>query len=457
VAAADTVLFDFETGSQGWASFGPLTTDSGVTPDGFLGQARFHVADFDLTGWGIVDVSPVVDLAEYEGLRVAARLADVPGYTPFVGTPEMTVQLAIGDATWSSNVVLTPDYQLYTTRFDELVPDGEFATAPITVEQLSDPALQIKLVVLKGTNSGIAELDYDQVTGIGGEGPAQFLPGEVIYDFNTNGGFNPCYPDDWTFFGYPQTDFGIDFGAEDGSGAFQAADWTGCEISGLPQCEWVGSGVGLGPFAHPHCMEGGVSDANLDLSLGTGLSIRLQVDLTVGFGGTEGARVQLQLTDDDGTNAVLSRNVIDHPTVDRTVPVLDEWRTITIPFAGLDSAFDNDDAVAGAIEGLNLSHITAIKLIWRRYASDGVNVFEFDDITLTDDPVSPWADRDGDGAVDLADFTLMQACFGGDPLTPECAPLDADRDGDVDVSDYPVFDDCMQGPAVTGDYYPWCY
>ncbi len=457
IGLADVVLFDFESGAQGWGAFGPLTTDSGTAAIGLFGQGRYHVADFDLSGWGIVSVSPPVDLSAFEGLRVAARLVNVPGYPAFSGTPEMQMQLAIGYATWSAPVLLSDTYQLFSVAFDELEPDGEVATAPITPAELADPELQIKLVMFKRSNTGVAELDFDQVTGLESAGITQVLPGTVLYDFNTNGDFNECYPDDWTFFGYPQTDFGLDRGAEDGTGAFQAADWTACDMQQLPQCVWVGSGIGLGLFEHEHCVPGGVDDVKLDLSLGTGLSIRMKVNLNVSFGGTEGARVQLQMEDDDGTVAVLSRVVSGHPTVNRAIPVPPDWTTITIPFAALDSAFDDDDSVAGAIPGLNLSHITRIRLMWRRYEADGVNVFEFDKITLVDEAFGPWADRDLNGTVDLADFAVFQGCFENPNPPAECAPFDADRDGDVDLDDLPVFMDCMQGPDVAEDYYPWCY
>jgi hypothetical protein len=289
----------------------------------------------------------------------------------------------------------------------------------------------------------------------GAAAQAQIAPGTVVYDFSTVQ--NTCYPDNWTFFGYPQTDFGQDPGAEDGVGAFQAADWTECDLLGQPQCVWMGSAVGIGPFNHAQCTPGGVSDANLDLSLGTALSVRMKVDTTVGFGGIPGARLQVQLVDNDGTSAVTPRVIVGKPSINRMPVVPEDWTTIVFPFEGLDWANDNDDAAAGTVPGLNLSHIKEIKFIWRRQTGDGVNVFKFDDITLLDTPPQPWADRDVDGDVDLHDYAAFQVCFGAGPLSVACTALDADSDGDVDLGDQVPFADCTQGPGVTSDFYSWCY
>jgi hypothetical protein len=288
----------------------------------------------------------------------------------------------------------------------------------------------------------------------GAASAVQVQPGEVIYDFVDV--TNTCYPQDWTFFGNPQTDFGFDGDAEDGTGAFQAADWTTCDLIGGGQCQWVGSGVGLGLFTHPHCTPGGVADVNLDLSLGTGLSFRLRNDISTGFG-VLGARLQLQLVDADGTTAVTPRAILANPAVNRMPLLPEDWATVVFPFAGLDWANDNDDAVAGAVPGLDLTHITTIRLLWRRSTGDGLNVFRFDKVTLRGEAVYPWADRDTDGDVDLDDYAFFQVCFGAESLGEDCAALDADADGDVDLADWAVFADCLQGPNYTVDYFAWCY
>lgn len=455
ITSADQLLFSFEGGSEGWGAFGPLTTDSGTNANGAVGNGRYHAGDFDLTGWGMVDVSPTVDLTDRTGLRVLARMTDATGFPAFTGTPVMRMGLGIGDAEWLADFVLTSEYAAYEASFDQLIPDGTFATAPITPAQLSDPGLIIKLVIPEGGNSGVGVFNYDQVTAIGGEGTTQIPPGTVIYDFTDPNG-NTCYPDDWTFFGHPQTDFGFDGDAEDGEGAFQAADWFGCELAGLPQCQWVGSAVGIGVFTHPHCVPGGVDDANLDLSLGTGITMRVKNNITVGFGGTLGARVTLELVDADGTQAVTPRNVLQNPAVLRAPLLSDDWETLTFWFAGLDSAFDNDSAIAGAVPGLDLANITEVKLLWRRYDGNDVNVFEFDQITLIDDQPISWADADLDGDIDCYDLAERQVCAGA-VVEGACAAFDADDDDDIDGDDFAVWADVMLGPDVTTDFYPWAY
>ena len=90
---AAAVMFNFEGSAQGWGSFGPITTDSGqLVGGGSSGDGRYHVGDFDAAGWGMVDVSPVVDLSGMTTMSMDARFHDVPGFTPFSGTP--TVEFA---------------------------------------------------------------------------------------------------------------------------------------------------------------------------------------------------------------------------------------------------------------------------------------------------------------------------------------------------------------------------
>lgn len=460
VASADTVLYDFEAGSQGWSAFGPILTDSGLDPAGAFGQGRFQTGDFDLPGFGMLATSPFVDMSSFTGLRVFARLRDVPGFPVFTGTPTMRMGLGIGSAEWLADVVITNSFAAYEADFASLVPDGVFATAPITPAELADPALEIKFVIINAANTGTGEFNYDHVTGIGPGGQSQVPPGTIIYDFEAIP--NTCYPDDWTFFGISQTDFGLDLDAEDGFGAFQAAGWDICDLNngpGVPGCQWAGSAIGVGPFNHIQCTPGGVSDANLDLSLGTGFTIRIKNLLTQGLGGTLGARAQLQMTDADGTNAVLTRSALTNPAVNRAQPVIDLWQTYTFFFKGLDSSFDNDDAVSGTVPGLDLTHITTIKIIWRRESASGTNVFEFDEITLINTPPILWPDRDGDGDVDMADYAEHQTCFT-QGLVPPCDELDADYNGLLDMDDFEVWKDGMQGPDVTdavAPFFPWCY
>jgi hypothetical protein len=156
---ADDVLFSFET-NQGWGSYGPLTTDSGYLTEGSVGRGRFHTGNFSDTGWGIVDVSPVVDLTPYVGMSVDARLRDVPGYTPFTGPKTIKFMLAIGYAEYTKAFTLTDTYQTVAVNFADLEP-------PIPTTSLNDPALKIQLAMYNSDeNAGVVELNYDQVTGL---------------------------------------------------------------------------------------------------------------------------------------------------------------------------------------------------------------------------------------------------------------------------------------------------
>jgi len=62
----------------------------------------------------------------------------------------------------------------------------------------------------------------------------------------------------------------------------------------------------------------------------------------------------------------------------------------------------------------------------------------------------PCGDFDGDGDVDLTDFTQFQLCFGGsnNPPAPTCPPgvdADCDNDGDVDLADFIIFQQNFTG------------
>lgn len=68
----------------------------------------------------------------------------------------------------------------------------------------------------------------------------------------------------------------------------------------------------------------------------------------------------------------------------------------------------------------------------------------------------PFADADGDGDVDQADFALFQVCIGANlPAEPACACFDAHPagapDGDVDTDDWSAFEACASGSGITAD------
>jgi hypothetical protein len=171
-ASAQTVLFDFESGAQGWGSFGAITTDSGLQPfDGSVGQGRFHVGDFsqpDEGNFGIVDVSPLgLDLSPYGGLAVDARFRDVFGFDPFEGVKELNVAVATGmgaseEEFFAPVAIMTSEYETLSFLFSEF--RSTLTDAPPSLADLSN--IRIKLVVYNTSGIGIGRLDYDEIIGL---------------------------------------------------------------------------------------------------------------------------------------------------------------------------------------------------------------------------------------------------------------------------------------------------
>jgi len=161
------VSFDFNSGLQGWGSFGPITTDSGLHltggPDG--SQSRWHVGDFDLAGWGMVDVSPVVNLTGLSKMSVDAKLTDPVPLDPYIGTKELEFMLVIGYAEWTKKVTLTSSYQTFSVDFVALTPNYYASISPYfgALPALNNPALKIQLVMRNASGSGVGELQYDNV------------------------------------------------------------------------------------------------------------------------------------------------------------------------------------------------------------------------------------------------------------------------------------------------------
>lgn len=167
--ADDTVLFDFESGDQGWGSFGAVGTSSGELPTGgSSGQGRFHVGDFsipDQGNFGMVDVSPPgQDLSSFVGLSVDALFKDVEGQPPFAGLKELdiAVETPSGEEFFAPKITLSDSYQTYAVAFDDF-QSGLTGLAP-TPTVLSN--VMIKLIVFNTNGTGTAELNYDQITGL---------------------------------------------------------------------------------------------------------------------------------------------------------------------------------------------------------------------------------------------------------------------------------------------------
>ncbi|HRX84857.1 MAG TPA: hypothetical protein P5572_07555 [Phycisphaerae bacterium] len=293
-------------------------------------------------------------------------------------------------------------------------------------------------------------------------------PGTVIFDMDTHTEF--CDPDFWSFFGYPTVDFGSNGAdSEDGTAVFTSGDWTSCDlVYGPSACQFLGAKHGGGRLCcgQPLCggLGSGVRDADDDLSLGTGVTMRIRLILV--DDAQPGVRPQFQLTDTNGletldtdTVAVVPRSIPGKPWINRTPPLAGDglWHTYTFWFNGLDRSYDAS-AVAG-VDPLNLTDVNSYKLIFRRGpTTSGNNKIVFDKITLIDDAPVLWADEDGDNDVDLDDYGRFQACFGQDPATnAACARFDANYDGAIDIVDLQNFHECLEGPDVETGFFPWCY
>jgi hypothetical protein len=108
-----------------------------------------------------------------------------------------------------------------------------------------------------------------------------------------------------------------------------------------------------------------------------------------------------------------------------------------------------------------------ITVVWEMTGSqDGTaNTTHADGLTFETPCNSPFADTDGDGDVDQADFAVLQACYTGPgagpvPATPEyCKCLDVEGaggqpDNDIDQADLNRFEACASGPGILAD--PGC-
>ncbi len=179
----DELLFDFETGSQGWGSFGAITLASGELPTGGSeGQGRFHSGDFsqpDAGNFGIVDVSPAgLDLSSYVGLSVDALFRDVPGQPPFVGIKELDIIIETSSAEefFAPKVTMTDDFGTFAVAFEDFQSGA--TSLPPTPTDLSDAS--IKLVVLNENGTGTAELIYDEIYGLHSINNADFDANAIV-------------------------------------------------------------------------------------------------------------------------------------------------------------------------------------------------------------------------------------------------------------------------------------
>jgi len=172
----DAVLFDFETGSQGWFSFGDVGTSSGQLPTGGSeGQGRFHLGDFDFpddSSFGMGEISPPgQDLSAYVGLSVDALFKDVVGQAPYVGVKELEIQIETpAGEEFIRTVTMTDTYQKFIVAFEDFQSKTDFLAPSAT--DLSDVA--IKLIMRNENGTGFGELNYDQIIGLGSINNADF-------------------------------------------------------------------------------------------------------------------------------------------------------------------------------------------------------------------------------------------------------------------------------------------
>jgi hypothetical protein len=137
-------------------------------------------------------------------------------------------------------------------------------------------------------------------------------------------------------------------------------------------------------------------------------------------------RLDVEVSDDDGA----SWNLIE------SVPHTEGWVEREVAISDYVSLTDQVRVRFSATDNPNNSITEA--------AIDAVEIYE-----LTCSTFGP-GDHDGDGDVDLYDYSWFQACFSGDgyayPTGMACAYFDFDEDGDVDRTDYAEFHALFGGP-----------
>ncbi len=179
-AAQADVLFDFETGVQGWYRFGGGTLHFGpAAGEGSSGDGIVYVTNLNESLWGGAVKSPDlpgvgIDMSQYTAFSADVQLSN-DALDPVYPGPGPNVELMLnlpGYLEWTASYSLPVDGQYYTlsSTYADLVPSNA-ATAPITLAQLQDPSLEIRVLLRNtqrdaGAPSGKIRLRVDNVQAV---------------------------------------------------------------------------------------------------------------------------------------------------------------------------------------------------------------------------------------------------------------------------------------------------
>lgn len=214
-----------------------------------------------------------------------------------------------------------------------------------------------------------------------------------------------------------------------GSVGFDVFALLGGTASGTWVCDTSATGTGTNPKTYPLVSFHFTTFTGVDGYMGTGSTISIANNLTtppkdaytIGgsslsgdtIGGWSLLTLSLQMIDDDAT----------------------VFSSTTLPST------------------LNLSAFETAYM----YASYGTGSFvetspRWEITSLTAQIIGAKQDVDGDGDVDLSDFSVFLTCFNG-PSRPwagpsaTCTKFDVDSDKDIDLADFGEFLTCFNGPA----------
>jgi len=173
----DSIITSFDTAPTGsfspragWLAFGGGTNDAGVIADGSAGNGAFHSINWNSSVWGIGNLATAsVDLSAFNAISVDARIVAVFQYT---GSAPLRFALDLpGGTEWSTSAqLLTGAYQTYV--FDLNAMTRTAGNGPLDLS-----AGTPKFIIDKNGQTGLAELDFDQICGrTTGAAPFEITP-----------------------------------------------------------------------------------------------------------------------------------------------------------------------------------------------------------------------------------------------------------------------------------------